>query len=441
MSGLLLQINRGLSGALGFLIWAVGLAAVLAGSARPGSSPVEEDELYWVGSAYYFHLACVEHDFANADWRLLPARENPPVAKYVIGAAVALAGEQVSTPDLLAGFYLRFAGIAGAWGGPGDQAKRSAVVTRMSPEFVRLVRASGRVVVPAACLRPARLAMVGCIVGASLGLFVLARTLVPAPLGLVVSIALPLHPIVAEAMNHVSADAPALMLSTAASVSLVACLRGLWRGRPLGLTMRLAIGAGIFSGLACAAKMNALVVPLLAGVVFGLAPLLARGKGGLARAPFSAVVAAALLFGLAAVGGFIAVNPALYGEVWAGLRATVEEHRRTGEIQAAFLLDRLDTWWDRLGAMGLLIGFSRWAWIPLSASAVVLGFAGSLRHRFLAGWWLLAWLTVSLWIPFLRLRYAAPALLPTLLLLAAVADFVLLRFRATVRPPAPARVA
>jgi hypothetical protein len=57
------------------------------------------------------------------------------------------------------------------------------------------------------------------------------------------------------------------------------------------------------------------------------------------------------------------------------------------------------------------------------------GLAGKSRHRFVAGWWLVAWLAVSFWIPFLRLRYAAPVLLPTLLLLASAAELAALRFR------------
>ena len=55
-------------------------------------------------------------------------------------------------------------------------------------------------------------------------------------------------------------------------------------------------------------------------------------------------------------------------------------------------------------------------WLVSGAAALALLCRGPDRYRFIAGWWLLAWGTVTVWIPFSRLRYAAPLLLPSLLL-------------------------
>lgn len=425
MGGILAEFNRVLSGARGWVFWAMGLAVSLSFSARPGSEPVVEDELYWIGSAYYHHLAFELRDFSSPDWRLLPARENPPVAKYVIGASLALSGQAVESLDLLGGFYLLFANVPGAWGEQADRAKRAAVVSRMSPEAMRIIRESGQVEIPETWLRPARLAMVWCVSAASLCLFLLARSLAGGLPALVISIALPLHPIASEAMNHALADAPALLLSAAAGLALAACLRSLRRGTSLRGLFLPSLCSGALAGLACAAKMNSLVMVVLAACGFGLSfPGLLRASVSVQR-----ISTVALIFAASAGSAFLASNPAFYGDWWSGVWATFAEHRRTAEIQAEFLSGRLDGVWDRLGAVGLLVGFSRWSWVPLLACAVAVGLAGKSRHRFVAGWWLVAWLAVSFWIPFLRLRYAAPVLLPTLLLLASAAELAALRFR------------
>ena len=89
---------------------------VLAASLLFPANRIHEDEIYWIGSSYYYPLAVVEGDASNPDWQLLPARENPVLGKYVIGLALQIAGHPVTTPDLLGSFYLIFANIPNAWG-------------------------------------------------------------------------------------------------------------------------------------------------------------------------------------------------------------------------------------------------------------------------------------------------------------------------------------
>lgn len=423
MRGITQRGNRWLAGGRGLLAWAAGIAISLGFSARPSSTPIVVDEVYWIGSAYYFHLAAQARDFAHPDWRLLPARENPPGAKFLIGAALALAGESVNTPDTLGTFYLVFSGVPGAWGDPSDQAKRDAVVSRMTPAGRAAVKDSQQVRLPELWIRAARAAMVACLAAASLALFLLGRRFLGATSALLVSISLPLHPIASEALNHALADAPALMFSAMAAALLAACFQAIVSGS--GNTLRtgmLAVSAGAVSGFACATKMNSLVVIAVAAA--GFAYLFLRAARGAKKDRYRVAAISAALFAVAALITFLAVNPALYGDWWGGVRATVEEHRTTARIQAGFLPDNLNGITQRLGAVGTLVGFSSWAWLPLLACATLLLLkprSGS--HRFFAAWWLAAWVMVTAWIPFPWLRYAAPLLPPTLLLLAATADW------------------
>jgi 4-amino-4-deoxy-L-arabinose transferase-like glycosyltransferase len=293
----------------------------------------------------------------------------------------------------------------------------------MSPEAVRVIRESGRIGVPRAWLLPARIAMICCVSAASLCLFLLGRSLAGGLPALAMSAALPLHPIANEAMNHALADAPALLLSAASALALAGCLKNLRLGFRFSSVALLSAVAGALAGLACAAKMNSLVMVFLAAGGFGLS-LARRSVDG--ASPRRTIGLAAVFASVAAV-VFLAVNPALHGDWSAGLVATFGEHRRTAEIQAGFLTGRLDGAGERLGAIGTLVGFNRWSWIPLLLCAVAVGFAGTARHRFVAGWWILAWIAVSWWIPFLRLRYAAPVLLPSLLLLGSAGELAVTR--------------
>lgn len=422
--GIIQRGNRWLAGGRGLLAWAAGIAVALGFSAKPSSTPIVVDEVYWIGSAYYFHLAAHARDFSNPDWRLLPARENPPGAKFLIGAALALAGESVNSPDTLGTFYLVFSGVPGAWGDSSDQAKREAVVSRMTPAGLAAVKDSQQVRLPELWIKAARAAMVVCLAAASLALFLLGRRFLGAMSALLVSISLPLHPIASEALNHALADAPALMFSAVAAALLAVCFQAI--SRTSGNTLRtsmLTVGAGAVSGFACATKMNSLVVIAVAAA--GFAYLILHGARGAKSGGYRVAVISAAFFAGAALLTFLAVNPALYGDWWAGVRATVEEHRNTARIQAGFLPDNLSGITQRLGAVGTLVGFTRWAWLPpLACATLLLLKPRSGCHRFFAAWWLLAWVMVTAWIPFPWLRYAAPLLPPTLLLLAATADWL-----------------
>ncbi len=391
---------------------------VVAWGFRPTTTPLLDDELYWVGSAYYFDLAVVRRDGSHADWRLLPARENPPVAKYVLGLGFTATGQPVNTPDILGCFYLGFEKTPGAWGEGAERLKRQAVTARMDPATREQVRQGAQVSLAPRLIVTARVMALACVLGASGFVLLLGRALGGWRTGLVASQLLLLHPVVVAAYNHALADGVALMFS-----AMVAWWATRWVARAAqarawsALTVAgFAGGGGVLLALALGAKMNSLVVgALLGGAVAGAALRAwrrrdARRAGQMVAAGVGAVAVALVTF--------IAINPAIWGDVAGGLAACVQEHRVTEAIQAKFLAGHLTTLAGKLGAMAALATFGV---AGLALVAAVAGWAlaaGGDAVRLCALWWLLAVLAVAVWIPFEWSRYVAPVVPPTVLLVA-----------------------
>ena len=59
--------TRRLSCGVWLALWAACSGVVSAFLAQPRSTPLQEDEIYWIGSAYYFDLAFVRHDWRHSD--------------------------------------------------------------------------------------------------------------------------------------------------------------------------------------------------------------------------------------------------------------------------------------------------------------------------------------------------------------------------------------
>jgi hypothetical protein len=387
-------------------------AAAVAVAAHGARGPLRwhVDELYWIGGAYYGELAASGPGRAHADWQLLPARENPPVARYAIALALRLAGEPVRDPDLLANFYIRFAGVPGAWGrDPVSHAKREAVARRASPELLEAYRAGRMSPPPGEKLWPARLAMLALAVATTWLLYALGHAAWGAAAGLVAAIGFLLHPIARAAYLFAMSDMVAIFFATAA-LAVAALGAGAAARRAPGL----ALAAGVLLGLACAAKMNALVAALVL-VAAGVAAVLARGRrdprGGLARLGLLALALAAA--GLV----FVGVNPALHDDVVGGVRDLFVEPRLTVEIQRGFGVPFLAGVPERLTAVARLVGL----WPPLLALAALGSLAPARKAatppaRLVALWWWIALGAVVAWVPFAIDRYAMPLLPPTALL-------------------------
>lgn len=393
---------------LAFAAIAATAVAVAAHGAR-GPLRWHVDELYWIGGAYYGELATSASGRAHPDWQLLPARENPPVARYAIALALRLAGQPVRDPDLLANFYIRFAGVPGAWGrDPVSHAKREAVARRASPELLAAYRAGSMPPPPREQLWPARLAMLALAIGTAWLLYALGHAAWGPAAGLVSALGFLLHPIARAAYLFAMSDMVAIFFATAALA--VAALAVAARPSRAGA---LALGSGALLGLACAAKMNALAAALVLGVA-GAADAAARARRD-SRGAAAVLVLLALALAAAAL-VFVGVNPALHDDVVAGVRDLFVEPRLTVEIQRGFGVPFLEGMPSRAVAVARLVGL----WPPLLALAGLGSLALARRPdapvaRLVALWWWLAAAAVVTWIPFAIDRYAMPLLPPTVL--------------------------
>jgi hypothetical protein len=398
-------------------VWALCSLFSVATQVEPKGAGVDIDEIYWIGSAYYYHLAFVAHDWRSPDWQLLPARENPPLAKYAIGLGLALSGRQVASIDLLASFYVDFESIPGAWGSGGEHAKRAAVVARADPALRQRLHAR-QIELDPATRRMAVDVMIACAVLASLLVLLLGVSVSGWPTGLLASQLLLLHPVVAYAYNHAMSDAVALLFATAAAFCGLHLAHRLSRsGLDAPWTTALAaLAVGALLGLAASAKMNALVVafPLLAFVVAAAARAWRRGERGAA----AVALAGGVTMALAALAAFIVVNPALYGDPIGGLATYAVEPRLAEAVQAGFISGHLTTLLQKLRATATLACLG-WIGCSALAAAAALGLASRRDAvRFVSVWWLSALLAVSLWIPFPWQRYAMPLVVPSVLLAA-----------------------
>jgi hypothetical protein len=72
------------------------LAIIRLGIGKAQTAPFHIDEAHKIAETYYYHLFFVDHDVANPAWHEdFYARMNPPVAKYIMGANLALHREAV----------------------------------------------------------------------------------------------------------------------------------------------------------------------------------------------------------------------------------------------------------------------------------------------------------------------------------------------------------
>ncbi|MGB7327000.1 MAG: hypothetical protein WBD31_19145 [Rubripirellula sp.] len=143
--------------------------------AFPAVDQFHEDEVYWIRSAYYYDLAFVERDLDHNDWQLLPARENPALGKYLIGATLHASGRRIATPDILGSFYLMFANMPGAWGADEAFEKRRQVAIRVAPTIAGQVLRGEGLPIEDSDLRTVRRLM--CLMGilAAIGIMALSN--------------------------------------------------------------------------------------------------------------------------------------------------------------------------------------------------------------------------------------------------------------------------
>jgi hypothetical protein len=177
--------------------------------------------------------------------------------------------------------------------------------------------------------------------------------------------------------------------------------------------------------------MNSLVVAILAGVAIATTALEAWRRISRARA-VAVLGHGAGLFAIA-VAVFIAINPAILQDVPGGLAATVSEHRLTEAIQVKFLQGHLGALGQKLGAVATMTIFHPAACVGLALCALACLRSKRPGVRFIAVWWLIAWVCVSAWIPFFRLRYVMPMIAPTVLLGAVLVESLVIAILSRVK--------
>lgn len=405
------------------------LAVAMVSIAAPHRGHI--DELYWIGSAYYWELLKHPGIGQPQDWRLLPARENPPVARYAIGLALDLAGQRVENLDLLANFYLRFAHVQRAWGDDEEsQGKRLAVAKRASAHLLTSYSRGALPGIDPHLLWPARRLMAVLAIATSWLLFCIGSRAFGTVAGVVAGGIFLAHPLSRAGYAFAMSDMVALFLTTAAIHAALLCVNAPWSWRR---SLSFAMVSGVLLGLACGAKMNAIVgLATIVGLVIATALRASLAEGTRSR---TLRAAASLAAGLpVALIVFVAVNPALHDSLGRGFFDLFEEHRLTAVIQAAFTgVPPLSGVAAKVAAVAGLVG----GWPPVfilpagAALALVPAIRrGCIEAAGIAIWWCGAVVLVTAWIPSPTDRYALPVVPPCALLVGMLAAW-LVRYAAT----------
>ncbi len=393
---------------------------------------IHVDEVYWIGSTYYYHLLVEEMDWSHSDWQLLPARENPPIGKYLMGGWIDLFGDTITTPDLIGSFYLLFPPESGAWGENDDYAKRRAVADRVEPGVAEGVRRNQRIPLRSENLRSARGLVLLCGMLCATLICLIGFQCQMRLGGLLAGLGFAAHPIVIDAYNYALIDIIALTFSCLtvsvyiriAFVDSAGGQRGAWAHRRLSLALSLALA------MACGSKMNALVIVAL-GLLLWLFAL-----GGWARfqSPVSKDVFIIYTGGFTiAFALFVVLNPAFYRDIIDGLFALFYEHDLTQDVQATSA-HRLHTIPDRYGALGRMVIHSSVLLLSVNILALWQGWrigivvrhsAPQTKFIVIVYWWCLACALILLWLPFEWERYSLPLIPPTMLILAKTVDELL----------------
>ena len=386
------------------------------------AEPLDEDEIYWVGQSYYFHLAFESRDWTHPDWQLLPARENPVLGKYVIGAGLRLAGLSVTRPDWLGIFYIIAKDRPNAWGNTRDQAERQAVLDRMETATRDRAITQGQFEHPPAFITASRAIMLLFGMLATVLVFALTAFYTKPPAAFLAAAAFALHPAVVTAYSEVGVDILAIAFSLLAVLHFALIERGIWRrtAHPALTRALLCAGCALSLAFAVGSKMNAVVIGFLgAALLLILAAKFLRHR--IAEAGESAaVLLGALVLSLIV---FIAANPGNYPNPVRGVRANYADQQRSLEVQKGIPAKRkpLRTAGERLHAIATLTAFHPAAF-ALVVAAVVFQIATVRRAGqplpLLALWWLIAFAMVTVWLPFARPRYALPVIAPAVILLA-----------------------
>ena len=387
--------------------------------------PLGEDEIYWVGQTYYFHLAFEQRDWSHPDWQLLPSRENPVLGKYVIGAGLWLNGLHVTTPDWLGVFYVIAKDRPNAWGTGRDRQERQAVLDRMQPEVRELVVNQDRFEYPVAMAPAARAVMLVFGALAVVAVFILASLYINVVAAFVAALLFALHPAVVAAYTEVGVDILAIAFSLVAVVHFAIIERGVWRGsaRPGLYRALITLGGALSLAFAVGSKMNAVVVGFLGlAMCLCFAVAFLRRKSAAAKDSLATMLVTLVIAGVVFVGS----SPLNYPNPVRGVWRLYADQQRSLEVQKTIPAKKhpLTTVGERLQAMSDMTALHP-ALFALVIAAFFLSIVAACRtasSSMIALWWLLAFLIVTPWLPFARPRYALPVIAPSIILICGAGD-------------------
>lgn len=395
--------------------------------------PLDEDEIYWVGQAYYYHLALEQWDWTHPDWQLLPARENPVLGKYVIGLGLRLAGLRVTKPDWLGIFYIIAKDRPNAWGDPQDRAERQAVLDRMTPATRDLALVQGQFEHPIEYATVARAVMLVFGVLAVVLVLMLTALYTRPLIAFLAAAAFALHPAVVAAYMEVGVDILAITFSLLAVVHFVWIERCVWRHSTWPKLGRVLVcaGGGVSLAFAVGSKMNAAIVGFL-GALLCVGFIIKCLRHRLREAGDSAATMLCLL--LVSLSVFVGLNPGHYPNPAKGVWSAYADQQRSLEVQKGIPAKRhpLRSASERLRAIADLTAFH-----PVGFGLIVGAFVlqtivacrPDQRSSIIVLWWLIAFVAVAAWLPFARLRYALPVIAPSVILLAVAGDRLFGRLR------------
>ncbi len=406
---------------VGSLVYLTGRTTVgQGGDDAPG---FHIDEAHKAGEAYYYHLFFEQGDLDHPDWtRDFYARTNPPVGKYVFGAALAASGHPVRNHDIQHAFDAHWS----------------------EPERLRTL-------VPDGVLRTTRRtsAVFGALICAAI--FVMAYRTFGTLAGLIAVVLLLGNPYFARYSQRGLTDS--ILLFHLALIVPVAfwsagVLRRHWRSdaptavrRWLVILAATAIVPGVVIALATASKLNGALAGFAYAAVVILVALQRPSVKPLWRRLGLATAAIALAV-VVSVTVFVAINPFFYDDPFGKMVRTLETFRDWTLLQqispggGAFTLHQktsavghyglrslhlpLATYLGTAGTWLTVLGFSAGV---VALVGACLGLSLETRQdeqtdatrqrrvtdaRIVASWVLVCILGITLWLPLTWDRYMLP---------------------------------
>lgn len=370
------------------------------------------DEIYWVGQAYYYHLAVEQVDWTNPDWQLLPAWENPQLGRGIIGLGLQLNGLSVTNLDWL-GYYYHI--IYKGWGQGHERDQRQAVVDRMQPAVRDMVENQEHFEYPAAYLTAARVVMLIFGVLAVILVFVLTSLYTSEAVAFLAALGFSLHPAVATAYTHVGVDILAIVFSLLTVVHFELIRRCVWRrcSRPGLCRALICITGGLSLAFAVGSKLNAVIVGFL-GTIFCLSFI----GSWLWRANSESKDSCKAMFSLLVISlvVFVGSNPVNFPHPLSALWSQYAVPQRILEIQKEVLPGALLGWGERVSALSTMVAFHPMIFVMI-AGAFLVEVMAALRAKktptVIAVWWLLSVTMVAAWLPFARPLHVLPVIAPS----------------------------